>query len=162
MALRLLLCCLLVVSCSSTKVAYQTTEPAPNDTPPSARFATILAALRDELPKHSGQKAFYVCVGQSALEALIERLPEYELHPASETYTEKDSDWPVDFVRTHVGDHPATRVHVQFDSVTESEIELTLFVASTYPNAQIVRYTFRRQGADWRVLHRERPETPKI
>ena len=118
--LGLLLCCLLLASCNTTKVAYDTTEPDPNDIPPSSRFATVLAALQDELPKHTGQRSFYLCVGPETMKALSERLPEYDLHPASETYTEKDSGWPVDYVRSYRDNHPAVRVHVQFESVTQS------------------------------------------
>jgi hypothetical protein len=154
--------CFALASCASPKVGYRTTEPDPNDVPPSSRFLAILAALDKELAHYAPRKTFYLGVGGDALAALQEKLPHYDLHAASETYTISDSDWPVEFVRSWASDQEATRVHIQFERVTESAVEVTLFVATTYPAIQQARYTVRLSGGKWTVVDCDRPETPKI
>jgi hypothetical protein len=155
--------CLAMASCGSPKVLYHTSQSAPNDAPPSPKFEVALLALRDELPKHQGGRCFYLCVGPRELEALQQKLTGYKLGPASMTYTKKDEDgWPVEYSLKKVDDTPATRIHIEFESVEESEIFLTLRVGQTYPTLQVVHYIFRRQGTAWVIHDKNRPSTPKI
>ena len=150
-----------ITSCASPKTPYVSDAREPNDLPPSPRYSIVMMALRDELPRHSDTREFYLCQGPEQVAALQRDLSEFTLRHASETYTALVKDWPgVTWSHRRSDDALATRLTIDIDTATDDTITTTLSIGHQAPNLRQIRHTFRRTGTTWKLMKRE--EGPEI
>ena len=149
-----------LAACTSSKTPYVSDTREPNDLPPSPRYNVVWMALRDELPRHSDIREFYLCQGPEQVAALQRDLSEFTLRHASETYTALVKDWPgVTWSHRRSDDALATRLTIDIDTATDDTITTTLSIGHQAPNLRQIRHTFRRTGTTWKLVKREeRPE----
>ena len=150
-----------LAACTSSKTPYVSDTREPNDLPPSPRYNVVWMALRDELPRHSDIREFYLCQGPEQVAALQRDLSEFTLRHASETYTAPVKDWPgLTWSHRRSDDALATRVTIDIDAATDDTITTTLSIGHQAPNLRQIRHTFRHNGTTWKLVKRE--EAPEI
>jgi hypothetical protein len=152
-----------IASCTASKPPYVSDTREPKDLPPSPRYTVVMMALRDELPRHSDIREFYLCQGPEQVAALQQDLPEFTLGHASETYTAPVKDWPgIVWSHRRSDEALATRVtiDIDIDAATDDTNTTTLSIGHQAPNLRQIRHTSRRTGSTWKLVKRE--EVPVI